>query len=207
MLEHVFTRHNVLLQGPTMAPEDGRNEVVRTHEIEPRVAELIRLSVSDNTRIAYRSDLDHFTRCGGAIPATPEMVAAYLAAFSETLSVATLQRRIATISVAHDAGGLPNPCKSILVRSTLNGIKRLRGVAQKEAKPLLKEDLFAILDVMGDGVKDARDRALLLIGFAGAFRRSELVGLDVSDLERVRQGVILHLRHRPVAGVVEIWLA
>jgi integrase len=122
------------------------------------------------------------------------MVAQYLAEFSETLSVATLQRRIAAISVAHDAGSFPNPCKSILVRSTLNGIKRLRGVAQKEAKPLLKEDLFAILDVMGDSVKDARDRALLLVGFAGAFRRSELVGLDVSDVERVRQGVILHLR-------------
>jgi integrase len=177
-----------------MAPEVGRNEVIRTHEVEPRVAELIRLSVADNTRIAYRSDLDHFLRWGGAIPATPEMVAAYLAAFSETLSVATLQRRIAAISVAHDAGGLPNPCKSILIRSTLNAIKRVRGVAQKEAKPLLKEDLFAILEVMGDCVKDARDRALLLIGFAGAFRRSELVGLDVSDVERVRQGLILHLR-------------
>ena len=194
MLDQALTRHNVLLQGLTMAPEVGRNEVIRTHEVEPRVAELIRLSVADNTRIAYRSDLDHFLRWGGAIPATPEMVAAYLAAFSETLSVATLQRRIAAISVAHDAGGLPNPCKSILIRSTLNAIKRVRGVAQKEAKPLLKEDLFAILEVMGDCVKDARDRALLLIGFAGAFRRSELVGLDVSDVEHVRQGLILHLR-------------
>ena len=194
MFDQALPRHNVHLQGPTIGPEDHKNEIIFKSEIEPRVAELIRLSVSDNTRIAYRSDLDHFMRWGGAIPATAEMVAVYLAEFSETLAVATNQRRIAAISVAHDAGGFPNPCKSILVRSTLNGIKRLHGVAQKVARPLLKEDLFAVLDAMGDSVKDARDRALLLVGWAGAFRRSELVGLDHADIEHVRQGVILHLR-------------
>ncbi len=194
MFDQALPRHNVHLSGPTIGPEDSKNEIIFNSGIEPRVAELIRLSVSDATRMAYRSDLDHFMRWGGSIPANAEMIAAYVAAFSETLSVATLQRRVAAISVAHDARGLPNPCKSILVRSTMNGIKRLRGVAQKQAKPMLKEDLVAVLDAMGDGVKDARDRALLLIGFAGAFRRSELVGLDHSDVERVRQGVILHLR-------------
>jgi integrase len=195
MHEHVFTRHNVQLSRPTIGPDDGKNEIIFKSEIEPKVAELIRLSVADATRVAYRSDLDHFVRWGGMIPTTAEMIAEYLAAFSETLSVATLQRRLAAISVAHDAGGFPNPCKSILIRSTLNGIKRLRGVAQKVARPLLKEDLFAVLDAMGDSVKDFRDRALLLAGWAGAFRRAELIGLDVSDMERVRQGVILHLRH------------
>jgi integrase len=195
MFDQALPRHNVQLQGPTIEPEGDRNAIIFNSGIEPRVAELIRLSVSDNTRIAYRSDLDHFMRWGGAIPASAEMVAAYVAEFSETLAVATNQRRIAAISVAHDAGSFPNPCKSILVRATMNGIKRLRGVAKKAARPLLKEDLFAVLDVMGDSVKDARDRALLLIGFAGAFRRSELVGLDCADIERVRQGVILHLRH------------
>ena len=76
----------------------------------------------------------------------------------------------------------------------MNGVKRLHGVAQKQAKPMLKEDLVTILDVMGDSVKDVRDRALLLVGWAGAFRRSELVGLDYGDIEHARQGVILHLR-------------
>ncbi len=193
------TRINVQLQSLTSDlaadAEQSKNAIIFKSEIEPRVAELIRLSIADSTRIAYRSDLDHFMRWGGSIPATAEMVAAYLAEFSETLAVATNQRRIASISVAHDAAGFLNPCKSILVRSTMNGIKRLRGVSQKQAKALVKEDLFAILDaIMGESVKDARDRALLLIGFAGAFRRSELVGLDVGDVERVRQGVILHLR-------------
>ncbi len=122
------------------------------------------------------------------------MVAAHLAAHSETLSVATLVRRVATISKAHEAKGLPNPCRSEIVRATLRGIKRTRGVAQRQAKPLLREDLFRVLDTLGEGVKDTRDRALLLIGFAGGFRRSEIVGLDCDDVERVRQGLIITLR-------------
>jgi len=195
MVDLSQTRQHVQLQALTSKLEGGENAINCNFVIEPRVAELIRLSITDSTRIAYRSDLDHFMRWGGSIPATAEMVAAYLAEFSETLAVATNQRRIAAISVAHDAGGFPNPCKSILVRSMMNGIKRLRGVAQKQAKALVKEDLFAVLDAMGESVKDFRDKALLLIGFAGAFRRSELIGLDVADVERVRQGVILHLRH------------
>jgi integrase len=194
MFNQALPRHNVQLSRPTIGPEDDINAINCISQIEPRVVELIRLSVADSTRIAYRSDLDHFAKWGGVIPATTEMIAQYLAAYSELLSVATLQRRLAAISVAHDAAGLPNPCKSILVRSTLNGIRRLRGVAQKQAKALVKEDLFAVLDAMGSTIKDARDRALLFIGFAGAFRRSELVGLDHADIERVRQGIVLHLR-------------
>jgi integrase len=67
-------------------------------------------------------------------------------------------------------------------------------MAQSQATPLLKEDLILALDAMGDSMKDLRDRALLLVGFAGGFRRSELVGLDREDIEPVRQGMILHLR-------------
>jgi len=76
----------------------------------------------------------------------------------------------------------------------MRGIKRTQGCAQREAKPLLRDDLLMVLDKMGDGVKDIRDRALLLIGFAGALRRSELVGLNAEDVEHVRQGIVLHLR-------------
>ena len=121
-------------------------------------------------------------------------MASYLAANVETLSVATLVRRMATISKAHEARGMLNPCRSEIVRRYAARHKRTRGIAQREAKPLLREDLFRVLDAMGDGVKNARDRALLLIGFAGGFRRSELIGLDFADIERVRQGIITTLR-------------
>ena len=131
---------------------------------------------------------------GGGIPSTEAQVAAYLAAHATTLKVATLTRRLAAISVAHEASGHPNPVRSPLVRATMRGIRRERGSAQRQAKPLLREDLFRVLDAMGEGVKDARDRALLLIGFAGGFRRSEIVALDCGDVERVRQGLIVTLR-------------
>ncbi len=163
-----------------------------------RVADLVENSVAANTRRAYRSDLSHFMDRGGTLPAEPAFVASYLASHAETLSVATLVRRIATISKAHEARGLPNPCRSEVVRATLRGVKRTRGIAQREAKPLLREDLFRVLDAMGGGVKDARDSALLLIGFAGGFRRSEIVGLNCDDVERVRQGLIVTLRRSKV---------
>jgi hypothetical protein len=134
---------------------------------------LIEASIAENTRRANRCDLAHFEAWGGELPADPAIVASYLAAHSETLSVATLVRRLATISKTHEARGLPNPCRSEIVRATLRGIKRTRGVAQREAKALLKEDLFRVLDAMGDGVKDARDAAELLraCGFCSRSRK------------------------------------
>jgi integrase len=200
-MERILTSDNTYLSRPSIEsdvnsqlPVAPRFAIDCTDAIADRVADLIENSISDNTRRAYRSDLAHFQDWGGQLPADPEAVASYLAAHAQTLGVSTLVRRLATISKAHEARGLPNPCRSKLVRATLRGVKRTRGIAQREAKPLLKEDLFCALDAMRDGVKDARDRALLLIGFAGGFRRSELVGLDCADIEHVRQGVVITLR-------------
>jgi integrase len=170
------------------------NCTIIPNPVPEEVAALVEASIADNTRRAYRSDLAHFEAWGGTLPAEPAVVASYLAAHAETLSVATLVRRIATISKAHEARGLPNPCRSEVVRATLRGVKRTRGIAQRQAEPLLRDDLFRVLDFIGEGVKDARDRALLLIGFAGGFRRSEIVGLNCDDVERVRQGVVITLR-------------
>lgn len=151
-------------------------------------------SIAPATRRAYDSDLAHFEAWGGILPASPEVVASYLAAHVNLLSVATLVRRVASLSTAHEAKTLPNPCRSKLVRSTLRGIKRIVGTAQRQAKVLTRDDLFLALDKMGDSIKDARDRALLLLGFATGLRRSELVSLDCEDIERVRQGVVVTLR-------------
>lgn len=158
------------------------------------VAAFIRDSLAENTRKAYLSDLGEFEQWGGSIPASAEMVAAYLADRADTLAVATLIRHLASISKAHQVRGLSNPVRSELVRATMRGIKRTRGCAQREAKPLLRDDLLLVLDATGEGMKNVRDRALLLIGFAGALRCSELVALDVADIEHVRRGIVLHLR-------------
>jgi integrase len=196
MNQQILTRDNPLLSRLTMGALDvpKGSAINCTDDLPTSVATYVRDSLAENTRRAYLSDLGEFERWGGSIPASAETVAAYLAARADTLAVASLVRHIASISKAHEARGLPNPTRSELVRATMRGIKRTRGCAQREAKPLLRDDLLLALDATGDGLKDIRDRALLLIGFAGALRRSELVGLDVGDIEHVRQGIVLTLR-------------
>ena len=200
---------------------------VPTSALPDQVASYVADSLAENTRRAYLSDLAHFESWGGCIPASDTLVASYLAAHAETLSVATLVRRLSSISKAHAASGVVNPVRAELVKATLRGIRRRRGSAQREATPLLKDDLFAMLDAMGDALKDARDRALLLIGFAGGFRRSELVAIDIGSIQFMRQGVIVTIprsktdqlgagrkvgipvgrtRHCPV-GALEDWIA
>jgi integrase len=73
-------------------------------------------------------------------------------------------------------------------------VRREHGTAQRQAAPLLREDLFVVLGAMGDRLKGLRDRALLLIGFAGGLRRSELAAINLIDFERVREGIILTIR-------------
>src|SRR6516162_2384899 len=114
---------------------------------------------------------------GRNLPGDRRLVAAYIAGHAAVLKVSTLTRRIAAISIAHGARSLPNPAASPLVRATMRGVRRAHGAAQRQAKPLLREDLFVVLGTMGDRPKDVRDRALLLIGFAGGLRRSELAAI------------------------------
>jgi integrase len=188
MNDLTLTRHNPFLSRSTNAP----NGPALTGD--EAVEHFIHESLSENTRQAYRADLAHFTAWGGPLPALPEDVARYLAEHAESLAPATLSRRVATLSKAHEANGWPNPCRKELVRATLRGIKRVKGTAQDQARPLLREDLFLVLDALEDDPRSLRDRALLLIGWAGGFRSSELTGLDLSDIEEVREGLILHLR-------------
>lgn len=147
-----------------------------------------------NTRRAYASDLRHFQAWGGRIPASEVMVAEYLAAHADQLAPATLARRLAAIAKAHRVHGLPSPTGSALVRATLRGIRRVHGRPPRQAAPLLPDDLRAIVSTLGDDLRDLRDRALLLIGFAGAFRRSELVAIDCRDIEWVSEGILITLR-------------
>ncbi|MEC5292105.1 MULTISPECIES: site-specific integrase [unclassified Aurantimonas] len=169
-------------------------DITNFSDLSPAVADLVDGSLSANSKRAYQSDLDHFIAWGGMIPASAEMIAAYLATHADVLTPATLTRRLASLSKAHALKRVSSPTTDALVKATLRGIRRRNGSAQRQAKPLLRDDLFAVLGAMGDRPKDIRDRALLLIGFAGGFRRSELVGLDVTDVEMVRQGLVVTLR-------------
>lgn len=153
----------------------------------------LQAALTDNTRRAYQADLAHFHKWGGTVPSHSDEVALYLANFAGILAAATLSRRLVAIGKAHTTLGFPNPCSTAVVKATLRGIRRTHGSAQKQATPAIKEDLIEMIAGL-TGLKGIRDRALLLIGFAGAFRRSELAGLNIEDLEFNSQGVIVYLR-------------
>jgi site-specific recombinase XerC len=90
---------------------------------------------------------------------------------AETYKVATIRRHLASIAKAHASLGVGNPCRDELVQATMRGIRRRLTIIQKQARPLLRDDLFALLDRMKDRPKDVRDRALLLVYSAAIWMR------------------------------------
>ena len=161
--------------------------------VPPEVTGYLQASLSDNSRRAYRGDLTHFLGWGGFVPATSELVATYLAAHAGKSGVATLARRLVSVGKAHVTRGYPSPVESELVRATMRGIRNTHGSAQRQVAPALKDDVLRMVSGLS-GVKGIRDKALLLVGFAGAFRRSELVSLTMADVEQAQQGLVFHLR-------------
>jgi integrase len=172
-----------------------------TTEAVNRARDFARASRSSNTRRAYASDWAHFsTWCRAhqaqSLPAASSTVALYLSELAgEGFKVATIGRRLAAIAEAHKASKLPSPRSEADVQAIVRGIRRKLGVAQKQARPLLPAELRGIVQKLPAGSQGARDRALLLLGFAGAFRRSELAGLDVADLDFGEDGLTVTLRH------------
>ena len=150
-------------------------------------------ATSKNTRKAYWTDLQHFMEWGGVIPAEPELIAEYLAAHAEDLAASTLARRLAAISKAHSNRGMESPTKSDLVRAVMKGVRRTHGKPSLQKAPILKDDVVAMVQNLGTKSKDVRDKALLLIGFAGGFRRSELVALQRSNIEWTPEGIMIRL--------------
>lgn len=196
-----LTRDNSLLSRPSIYRAGIIPQVamaasaINCTELTAKVAGFVQASLAPNTRLAYASDLAAFRAWGGTLPASPELVAAYLADHADVLASTTLLRRLASISKAHTSQMLANPVASELVRATMRGIRRTRKRPGRAAKPLLRDDLFAVVETIGNAsILDCRDRALLLLGFAGGFRRSELVGLDVSDIALSAQGFLITLR-------------
>lgn len=189
-----LTRYNPYLSRLTKDYQGRVCEINCTELGASGVEDYVRESLAPNTRTAYLSDLEHFQNWGGSVPAVPEAIAEYLAFHANILSVATLNRRLAALAKVHKSRGFSNPTSAEIVKATLRGLKRIKGTAQRQAAPLIKEDLFLVLEATGSQLKDVRDRALLLMGFAGAFRRSELIGLNWEDVLSVRQGLEITLR-------------
>jgi integrase len=147
---------------------------------------------------AYASDLKNFeawcARHGmTALPATPQVVGAYLAAAGEGYAMQTLRRRVAAIARASGVTGHPLDTKHPAIRETLRGIGRTHGSRGRRSAALTTAELKKLSQVCEPGLAGDRDRSLLLVGFAGALRRSELVALDVERLTWSDDGVKLLL--------------
>ena len=162
------------------------------NKLSPLVQQYLQASLSVNTRRAYANDLQHFLNWGGSIPATSERIASYLAEHAEKLSYGTLSRRVVAIGKAHAAKKIPNPSLSEIVKATLSGIRRTSGRVQRRVRPTLLPQVLEMVKGLND-TKGIRDKALLLVGFAGAFRRSELVAIRVGDVRYVEEGIVIHL--------------
>jgi integrase len=108
--------------------------------------------------------------------------------------VGSIQRRLNAIAEAHKAMGVESPTSAGIVRATLKGIRRTLGTAAAQKAPALIDDVRAMVEAADGGLIGARDRALILLGFAGAFRRSELVALEVEDCAFGKDGLTITLR-------------
>jgi site-specific recombinase XerD len=170
-----------------------------------RVSRYAQSAKAENTRKAYRVDWDDFVLwCDlhgrQPLPATPETVVEYLEGLADAgARVATIKRRLSSISVAHQVRGHEhqNPARSGLVSTSMQGIGRTLGTAQTQKAPLVTAELTRLVVMckeFSSPLLAARNRALLLVGCSGGFRRSELVALDVADIVDTKEGLELTLR-------------
>lgn len=170
------------------------------HLIE-KVKKYARSAKSPATLKAYRREWNHFEcwcRNHGlvSLPATPETVALYIADCASSCVVSTITRRLTAITKAHQAAGYPGSpatTKHFIVGETMKGIRRVLGTAQQGKVPLLTADIGKLVVQCPNNLLGSRDRALLLVGFSGAFRRSELSAIDLSHISWHQEGIVITL--------------
>ena len=169
-----------------------KNLITNVKSLEIETLKNLKNSKANNTLRAYQSDFKDFsafcTKNGfSSIPTQPKIIALYITHLSKNSKFSTLKRRIASISVIHKLKGHYLDTKHPIIMENLHGIKRTLGSRQKAKKPILIKDLKLIINAIDK--EKIRDKALILIGFAGGFRRSELVNIDYEDIEFVNEGV------------------
>lgn len=170
------------------------NDLSTTHPLAARLPEravkYAKKSKAKNTITAYTRCWNDFlfycehTAHAAHLPCSPETVCDYVSRLADDhLKVSTIQQRLAAISYFHARSELADPTKHPFVRTTMEGIRRDLGTAPAQQAPLLRADVRHLALLLDDDLCGLRDRAILLLGFAGAFRESELAALTVADLK------------------------
>ena len=172
-------------------------------ELEEETLNNLRNSKAINTLRAYKADYKDFAFfCSKnnfqSMPTQPKIMALYLTHLSKTSKYSTLKRRLASISVLHKMKGHYIDTKHPIIMENLMGIKRVNGSNQKGKKPLLINDLKVLIEAIHQSnekdKRKIRDKSLILIGFSGGFRRSELVDIEYEDIDFVKEGVKIFVK-------------
>lgn len=156
-------------------------------------------SKSENTKHAYGTDWKLFSEwCekNGLqnLPADPETIVYYITFLGKTLKASSIKRKMTAISQRHETAGFSSPTKTPLVKGVWDGLQRTIGIKEEGKDALWLHDLRKIVQSLDlEKTIGIRNRALLVIGWAGAFRRSEIVNLDLEDITFTRDGLIIHL--------------
>ena len=177
--------------------------VTNIKNLELETIENLRSSKAKNTLRAYKADYKDFDIfCSKnnfqSMPADPKILSLYLTHLSKNSKFSTLKRRLASISSIHRIKGHYIDIKHPIIIENLLGIKRNKGTKQTSKKPLLINEIKLIIDVINNSniklLRRIRDKALILLGFSGGFRRSELVNLEYEDLDFVSEGVKIFIK-------------
>jgi site-specific recombinase XerD len=180
------------------------NLINKLNDLEKETFVNLGSSKSINTLRAYKSDFHDFENfCSQfgfkSLPADPKVISLYLTDLSKNCKFSTLKRRLASINVVNKIKGFHIDINHPIIRENLIGIKRKLGTFQKGKKPILINYLYNIIDLIynnkvNNSLLLLRDKTILLLGFAGGFRRSELVNLHKTDLEFVSEGLKITVR-------------
>jgi site-specific recombinase XerD len=187
------------MQTPTLSLDTRSRDL---EELIEKARSYIHAAKAPATLRAYRTDFEAFIRfCEQHnlpyLPATPTTVALYITDRAGYLRSATITRRLTSITKAHQAAGFeesPSSSHHFVVSETLKGIRRSIGTALEGKAPLLTSDIRRIVASCPETLLGLRDRVLILVGFAGAFRRSELAAIDFTHLSFTKDGRVIDLR-------------
>ena len=178
------------------------NLVTDVKRLELETLKNLKSSKSNNTLRAYKADFKDFALfCHqnglNSMPSDPKIITLYLTHLSKFSKFSTLKRRLASISVIHKLNGHYLDTKHPVITENILGIKRSKGTYQKAKKPILISHLKTIIKVINEDQESKNKnkyRALLLVGFSGGFRRSELVAIQLEDIEFVNEGMKIFVK-------------
>lgn len=200
MNNQAFTAELVVDHSPTSLDVASEAATAALAALEDEGRRYDAKSRADRTWLGYQRDWKHFTAwCDqhgrNSLPAAPTTVALYLADSAKTFKVSTLRRRLAAISVVHKGYGHPSPTTDEIVHTRMAGIARAKAAETVEQKaPAWGKDVRRMVADLPDTPRGTQTRAVLTIGFAGGFRRSELVALNVSDVTETDDGLLVRIR-------------